>query len=326
MLAMTAAAFVIGLLAAVKITRGVTGPVRVAQAAAHRIAGGDLTQPIHVEQHDELGTLLTALEHMRMQLAELTGKVQVSTQQIGAASSEIAAGSRDLSTRTELAAANLQRTAASMDQVKGLVEQNLQAAQQADALAADAMSAAQRGGTVAREAVAHMGELSKAAKRIGEIVGVIERIAAQTNILAINAAVEAARAGEQGRGFSVVAGDVRLLAHQCSQSAKEVKALVDASNGTVDEGSRLVQEAGATMVGIVDAIGGVKALIGRVRASADVQSEGIRSVNAEVTQLDNATQSNAALVEQSAAAADSLKDQADRLVDAVGVFRVDTAA
>jgi len=305
-----------------RLSRSVVTPINAAKAVAQAIAEGDLTRPIHVEGRDEAAELLTALRGMQQSLASLVGQVRTSSDGIHTASSEIATGNLDLSGRTEQTASNLQQAASSMEQLTGTVRQSADAARQAHQLAANAADVAQRGGSVVAEVVSTMDEIHASSKKIGDIIGTIDGIAFQTNILALNAAVEAARAGEQGRGFAVVAGEVRSLAQRSAEAAKEIKALIGTSVDKVDSGSRLVAAAGETMGEIVASVQRVSSIIGEISTAAAEQSDGIGQVNTAVTQLDQMTQQNAALVEESSAAAESLRDQAQRLAQAVGVFKV----
>ena len=300
----------------------IVGPIRAAGRAAQVIADGDLTQPIDTEGRDELADMLRALAQMQDALRALVGQVRSTSDSIGTASAEIATGNQDLSSRTEQTASNLQQTASSMEQLTGTVRQSADSARQANQLASSAAEVAARGGVVVSQVVATMDEINASSKKIADIIGVIDGIAFQTNILALNAAVEAARAGEQGRGFAVVAAEVRSLAQRSAEAAKEIKGLIGASVGKVADGSRLVTDAGQTMKEIVGSVQRVSDIIGEITAAASEQSEGIGQVNGAVTQLDQMTQQNAALVEQSAAAADSLKEQAVRLAQVVGTFKV----
>ncbi|MGE0097491.1 MAG: methyl-accepting chemotaxis protein [Hydrogenophaga sp.] len=296
-------------------------PVEEAQRLAGAIAQGDLTQPVRAQGRDELATLMKALGDMQGSLARMVGQVRSSTDSIGTASSQIASGNQDLSSRTEQAASNLQQTAASMEQLTSTVRQSADAARQATQMAAANAEVAARGGQVMGEVVTTMGEINQSSQKIGDIIGVIDGIAFQTNILALNAAVEAARAGEQGRGFAVVAAEVRSLAQRSAQAAKEIKGLIEVSVGKVENGTRLVTQAGSTIREIVANAEKVSAFMGDITTAATEQSQGIGQVNTAVNQLDQMTQQNAALVEESAAAADSLRDQASRLAEAVRVFR-----
>ncbi len=262
-----------------------------------------------------------ALQAILQKMNVAVTSVQASAKQIESVSLEIASGNQDLSARTEQAASNLEETAASMEQLTSTVRQSADAARQANQLAASAAEIAVRGGQVVGQVVTTMDEINHSSKKISDIIGVIDGIAFQTNILALNAAVEAARAGEQGRGFAVVAGEVRNLAQRSAEAAKEIKNLIGASVDRVEAGSRLVADAGQTMSEIVGSVQRVSDIIGEITAAAGEQSDGIGQVNVAVTQLDQMTQQNAALVEESAAAAESLKDQASQLTDLVKVFR-----
>jgi methyl-accepting chemotaxis protein len=263
---------------------------------------------------------------MQNSLSRIVGEVRNSTDSIGTASQQIASGNQDLSARTEQAASNLQETAASMEQLTSTVRQSADAARQANQLAASAAEIAVRGGQVVGQVVTTMDEINHSSKKISDIIGVIDGIAFQTNILALNAAVEAARAGEQGRGFAVVAGEVRNLAQRSAEAAKEIKGLIGASVDKVEAGSKLVADAGQTMSEIVGSVQRVSDIIGEITAASGEQSDGIGQVNVAVTQLDQMTQQNAALVEESAAAAESLKDQAQRLAQVIQIFRFEAGA
>jgi methyl-accepting chemotaxis protein len=262
-----------------------------------------------------------ALQRALLRLHEAMGAVRASVGNIHTASGEIASGNADLSQRTEQTASHLQRAASSMQQLTGTVKQSADSAATANQLASSAATAAERGGRVVREVVANMEDITGSSRRIADIIGVIDGIAFQTNILALNAAVEAARAGEQGRGFAVVAGEVRSLAQRSAEAAREIKALIGASVDKVESGARLVQDAGATMDEIVTSVRRVTDIIGEITASSAEQRDGIGEVNGAVRELDQMTQQNAALVEQSAAAAESLKTQAERLASVVAGFR-----
>ncbi|WP_281916191.1 methyl-accepting chemotaxis protein [Caldimonas thermodepolymerans] len=298
-------------------------PIASAQALARSIADGDLTHHVEVSGKDEAADLLRALKEMQDSLRAIVTRVQSSTESITTASAEIATGNQDLSSRTEQAASSLQQTAASMEQLTGTVNQSADAARQANQLAVSASEVAAKGGEVVSQVVSTMDEINTASKKIADIIGVIDGIAFQTNILALNAAVEAARAGEQGRGFAVVAGEVRNLAQRSAQAAKEIKSLISASVDKVESGARLVQTAGTTMQEIVGSVQRVTDIIGEITAATAEQRDGIGQINQAVTHLDQMTQQNAALVEQSTAAAESLKEQAFKLADVVRAFRLD---
>jgi methyl-accepting chemotaxis protein len=316
------AAIALAMVLAWRITRSVTQPLAEAVAISQDIAQGNLTRDIQASRADELGDLLRALSEMKTSLGQSITQVRSATDSINTASSEIASGNQDLSARTEQAASNLEETAASMEQLTSTVRQSADAARQANQLASSASELAVRGGNVVGQVVTTMDEINASSKKIRDIIGVIDGIAFQTNILALNAAVEAARAGEQGRGFAVVASEVRSLAQRSAEAAKEIKGLIGSSVDQVDAGSKLVAEAGQTMSEIVGSVQHVSDIIGEITAAAGEQSDGISQVNVAVNQLDQMTQQNAALVEESAAAAESLKDQAHRLAQVVQVFRI----
>jgi len=314
---------VLGLAAATwLLARSISGPLADLARQAERIGSGDLSGPIDTSRGDEIGEVQRALAAMQESLNRVVGEVRHSADSIQTASSEIATGNLDLSQRTEQTASNLQHTASSMTQLTGTVRQSADSAATADQLAGSAAAVAQRGGDVVTQVVKTMDEINASSKKISDIIGVIDGIAFQTNILALNAAVEAARAGEQGRGFAVVASEVRSLAQRSAEAAKEIKGLIGASVDKVEAGARLVQDAGTTMTEIVASVGKVSDIIGEIRASTVEQSEGIGSVNTAVGQLDQMTQQNAALVEQSAAAAESLRDQASKLAGLVSGFKL----
>ena len=302
--------------------RSICIPLDQAVAVATRIASGDLGGRVEAEGRDEPARLMQALAGMQESLRGLVGQVRESSESIEVASTEVATGNVDLSQRTELAAGNLQRTASSMEQLTSTVRQSADSARTANQLASSAAEVAARGGNVVSQVVSTMDEIDASSKKIADIIGVIDGIAFQTNILALNAAVEAARAGEQGRGFAVVAGEVRNLAQRSAEAAREIKALIGASVDRVESGSRLVQDAGATMTEIVASVQRVTDIIGEISAAATEQSQGIGAINGAVTELDQMTQQNAALVEESAAAAESLKEQAKRLAAVVSKFRL----
>ncbi len=326
LLSLLVAALLVGVAMAVVISRSVTRPLADAVDTARVIAGSDLSQTIHSDRKDELGDLLRALGTMQAALRTLIGQVRASTDSIGTASAEIATGNQDLSVRTEQTASNLQQTASSMEQLTGTVKQSADSARQANQLASSAAEVAARGGAVVAKVVTTMEDINASSKKIADIIGTIDGIAFQTNILALNAAVEAARAGEQGRGFAVVASEVRSLAQRSAEAAKEIKGLIGASVEKVEGGTRLVADAGKTMQEIVGSVQRVTDIIGEITAAASEQSEGIGQVNGAVTQLDQMTQQNAALVEESAAAAESLKEQAVKLAQVVGTFKISADA
>ncbi|MEY2893851.1 MAG: methyl-accepting chemotaxis sensory transducer [Pseudomonadota bacterium] len=313
----------VSLLLAWRMTRSLTGPMRELQATARRIAQGDLSQD--VPQHDgrsEASQLMGDIGQMQVALRALVQQVREATDSIEVASQEVATGNADLSSRTEQTASNLQQTASAMAQLTGTVRQSADSARTANQLASSAADVAARGGQVVAQVVGTMGEINAASRKISDIIGTIDGIAFQTNILALNAAVEAARAGEQGRGFAVVASEVRSLAQRSAQAAKEIKTLIGTSVERVDAGTRLVADAGQTMSDIVASVQRVSDIVGEITAASAEQSQGIGDVNNSVAQLDQMTQQNAALVEQSAAAAESLREQAGRLAGVVSGFRL----
>ena len=318
--------FAIGMLVTMALVRSIVRPLHRAVGFADGIAAGDLTQDIRDDRRDEFGQLLQALDTMVQRLRGVVGEVRSGVESVSTASSEIAHGNQDLSARTEQAASSLQQTAASMEQLTSTVSQSTDTAHQARQLAGSAAQAATRGGEVMAEVVASMEQISGSSRRIGDIIGTIDGIAFQTNILALNAAVEAARAGEQGRGFAVVASEVRNLAQRSAQAAREIKTLIGASVETVEVGSRQVAQAGQTMGEIVQGVRQVSDLIAEIHAASSEQRDGIGQVNQAVGHLDQMTQQNAALVEESAAAAASLRDQAQRLTDAISVFKLGSYA
>jgi len=304
------------------LVRSIRDPLDQANELAARIAQGDLSSSISTHREDEFGSLLRSLATMNDSLARMVAQVRLSTDNIAVASAEIATGNNDLAHRTEQTSSNLQSTASSMDALTVTVQHSADNSRQASALAASASTVAQRGGSVVTQVVSTMQEIDASSKKIADIIGVIDGIAFQTNILALNAAVEAARAGEQGRGFAVVASEVRSLAQRSAEAAKEIKGLISTSVEKVESGTRLVTDAGATMEEIVQSVRRVADVIGEITAAATEQSRGIAGVNEAIGNLDQMTQQNAALVEESAAAAESLRAQADRMKEAVSVFRV----
>ena len=304
------------------LSNAITAPLQRCVTLAESVASGDLSSQIVVDRNDETGQLLAALSRMNDSLVNMVGQVRQSAEGIATASSEIASGNSDLSARTEQQASALQETAASMHQMTSTVQQSADSARAASQLAAAAADVAGKGGAVVQRVVETMSEISTSSKKINDIIGVIDGIAFQTNILALNAAVEAARAGEQGRGFAVVAGEVRSLAQRSAQAAREIKTLIGDSVGKVDIGSSLVHEAGSTMGDVVSQVRRVTDLMAEINASASEQSTGIAQVNIAVASIDNGTQQNAALVEQSAAAAESLKTQASGLLKLVAAFKL----
>jgi methyl-accepting chemotaxis protein len=317
-----AAALVAGTFLAVAITRSIVRPIGQAVALADTVARGDLTARIVVEGRDEPAQLLAALGRMNESLAGIVGQVRAASDSIATGSGQIASGNADLSQRTEEQASNLQQTAASMEQITATVRNNADTAREAASLASAASDAATQGGQVVGRVIATMDAITGSSRRIADIIGVIDGIAFQTNILALNAAVEAARAGEQGRGFAVVAGEVRSLAQRSAEAARQIKGLIGESVDKVEAGSAQVGEAGRAMESIVAQVRRVNLLIGEISAATAQQTQGIGQVGDAISQLDQVTQQNAALVEESAAAADSLSRQAARLVSAVGVFTV----
>ncbi|MFN3376738.1 MAG: methyl-accepting chemotaxis protein [Burkholderiaceae bacterium] len=300
-------------------------PLAEAQRMARAIAGGDLSQTIAAEGRDEVSDLQRALAEMQQGLSTLVAQVRDASSSIATASQEIASGNQDLSSRTEQTASNAQEAVESLARLTGTVQQTASSSQIANQLATSASGTATRGGSVVEQVVASMHEISASSRKISDIIGLIDSIAFQTNILALNAAVEAARAGEQGRGFAVVAGEVRSLAQRSAQAASEIKGLISTSVAAVDVGVRHVEDAGAAMKEIVASVQRVGDIIGEILAAATEQSAGIGQVNQSVGEIDRMTQQNAALVEESAAAADSLRDQAARLSHVVQQFRLSDA-
>jgi methyl-accepting chemotaxis protein-1 (serine sensor receptor) len=301
---------------------GITRPLTQAIGIAKTVAAGDLRTEVEVKGKDEVGELLDALKHMNDNLSSIVGRVRSGTDTIAHASSEIAAGNLDLSARTEEQASSLEETASSMVELTSTVRQNNENAHQARTLASAASQVAVKGGATVSEVVKTMGAINESSRRIVDIIGVIDGIAFQTNILALNAAVEAARAGEQGRGFAVVAGEVRNLAHRSAAAAREIKELIGDSVARVEAGSKLVGQAGVTMDEVVASVERVTAIIGEIAVASNEQQDGIEQVSIAINQMDSVTQQNAALVEEAAAAADALQQQAASLAEAVSVFQL----
>ena len=319
-------AVLIAVMAGLWLVRSIRAPLQQAVQAADRVANGDLSGVIHVERHDETGQLLNALERMQGSLVQTVRSVRQNAEGVASASSQIASGNADLSSRTEEQASALEETAASMEQLGSTVRQNADNARAANQMAVNASQVAAQGGAVVAEVVETMKGINNSSHQIADIITVIDSIAFQTNILALNAAVEAARAGEQGRGFAVVAGEVRTLAQRSAEAAKEIKGLITTSVERVEQGTQLVDKAGATMTDIVSAIRRVTDLMAEISAASQEQSQGVAQVGEAVTQMDQTTQQNAALVEESAAAAGALRKQAQDLVQAVAVFQLPASA
>ena len=307
------------------LIRSITRPIHKAVRIARGVAAGDLSMAFRADGTNETGLLLAALHEMKTRLAHIVGDVRGNAEGVASASAQISQGNNDLSGRTEEQASALQQTAASMEQLSATVRQNADNASQANQLARGASTIAVQGGEVVGQVVETMKGINDSSKKVADIIGVIDSIAFQTNILALNAAVEAARAGEQGRGFAVVAAEVRSLAHRSADAAKEIKALIAASVDRVEQGTAQVDRAGTTMREVVASIRRVTDIVAEISAASSEQSTGVAQIGEAVAQLDQTTQQNAALVEESAAAAESLKSQAHRLVDAVAVFRLTPA-
>jgi len=319
-------ALLAGIAFAVMLSRSITRPLNHAVDIARTVASGDLTSRIEVKTRDETGRLLQALKDMNDSLVRIVAQVRTGTDTIAGASTQIAAGNLDLSSRTEEQASTLEETASSMEELTSTVKQNADNARQADQLAQSASEVANRGGMVVSQVVETMGSINESSRKISDIISVIDGIAFQTNILALNAAVEAARAGEQGRGFAVVATEVRNLAQRSAAAAKEIKSLIDDSVEKVAAGTKLVDQAGATMSEIVGSVQRVTDIMAEITAASDEQSAGIEQINLAITQMDEVTQQNASLVEEAAAAADAMQEQARGLQQVVGTFRIDSSA
>ena len=305
--------------------RSITVPIGQAVAFATKVAAGDLTSTVAIKTHDETGALLAALLNMQTNLARIVGSVQQGSEGVASASAQIAQGNNDLSARTEQQASALEQTAASMEELSSTVQQNADTARRANQLAMNASKVAIKGGEVVGQVVQTMKGINDSSRRISDIISVIDGIAFQTNILALNAAVEAARAGDQGRGFAVVASEVRSLAGRSAEAAKEIKSLIGASVERVEQGTTLVDQAGVTMTDLVESIRHVTDLMSEISAASSEQASGVAQVGEAVVQMDQATQQNAALVEEMAAAASSLKSQAGELLHTVAVFKLGAA-
>jgi len=312
----------LGSLVMLAIARQTTGAIAKAVKVAETVAAGDLTSQIDIRSTDETGQLLTALRAMNQSLVTMVSSVRQSSETIATGSSQIATGNADLSSRTEMQASNLEETAASMEELTSTVQQNAETSREAARIAREAKLAAEEGGQVVGRVVQTMQGINDSSRRISDIIGVIDGIAFQTNILALNAAVEAARAGEQGRGFAVVAGEVRNLAQRSAQAAKEIKGLIGESVERVESGTGLVAQAGQSVGQIVEQVARVSQLIEGITLASQEQADGIAQVGHAVAQLDQVTQQNAALVEEGAAAADSLRNQSRQLAELVGTFRL----
>ncbi|TXH90400.1 MAG: HAMP domain-containing protein [Rhodoferax sp.] len=327
----TAALLVIGALSIAtaivlgwRIAHSIVRPVHGVSDFAERMAAGDLSQaPLVAEGKDELAHMTLVLDRMQKSLVQVISQVRESADSIKTASSEVASGNHDLSARTEQTASSLQETASSMEQMSGAIKQSADSARMATQLASEAERSAQQGGAVVGQVVNTMAEINHASRKISDIIGVIDGIAFQTNILALNAAVEAARAGEQGRGFAVVASEVRSLAGRSAEAAKEIKELINNSVSKVEHGSTLVGQAGSTMEEIVSNVVKVREIIGEMSVAASEQADGVAQINTAIANLDQMTQQNAALVEQGAAAASSMSEQATQLAEVVSTFKLE---
>jgi methyl-accepting chemotaxis protein-1 (serine sensor receptor) len=308
------------------LVQAISVPLQQAMDIAIQVAEGDLTGKVEQRSSSEIGQLLTALDKMKTNLAAIVAEVRGSTDTISSASGQIAAGNMDLSDRTGEQAGSLEETASSMEELTGTVKQNAENSRQANILAQSASEVAIKGGVVVSQVVDTMGSINDSSKKIVDIIGVIDGIAFQTNILALNAAVEAARAGEQGRGFAVVAGEVRTLAQRSAAAAREIKELIGNSVGQVETGSRLVEQAGTTMEEVVNSVRRVTDIMAEIRSASDEQTAGIEQVNTAITHMDQVTQQNAALVEEAAAAASAMQDEAASLAQIVRQFRLEEDA
>ena len=315
-------ALILGVIVTFWLVTSIIKPLQTAVAVAQKVAAGDLRSHVMVEGKDETAELLHALQHMNTNLSRIVSDVRHGTETITTASSEIAVGNQDLSSRTEEQAGSLEKTAAAMEQLTATVKKNAENTHEANQLAANAAGVAARGGEMVGAVVETMGAIEQSSNKIVDIIGVIDGIAFQTNILALIAAVEAARAGEQGRGFAVVASEVRSLAQRSASAAKEIKELIGDSVSKINAGSSLVSGAGDTMQEIVRAVEQVAGIMDEINRANQEQSQGIADVNRAVAQMDAVTQQTAALVEQAAAAAESLKDQATTLSGTVSVFKL----
>jgi len=313
---------IVGAAIMVWLVRRITTPLNEAVGIARIVASGDLSTDIQVRGTDEVGMLLKSLKDMHDSLADVVGKVRAGTVAIAHASAEIAQGNNDLSARTEEQASSLEETAAAMEELTVTVKRNGESAGQASSLAGEASDVAVRGGDAVAQVIMTMGSINESSRKIVDIIGVIDGIAFQTNILALNAAVEAARAGEQGRGFAVVASEVRNLAQRSAAAAKEIKGLIGDSVEKVENGSRLVGQAGTTMDEVVGSVKRVTSIIGEIAVASGEQNAGIDQINQAISQMDAVTQQNAALVEQAAAAAEAMQQQAQSLEQAVSVFKI----
>jgi methyl-accepting chemotaxis protein len=322
----SALALLLGVLLAWWLTRSITVPLGAAVSVARRVADGDLSVGAEVTSNDETGQLMVALQDMTSNLNQIIGSVRGSSDTIASVSNEVASGNLDLSSRTEQQAASIEETAASIEELSTTVQNNAENARQGNEVAASASVIAMQGGVVVAQVVDTMHEINKSAKRIVDIISIIDGIAFQTNILALNAAVEAARAGEQGRGFAVVASEVRTLAHRSAAAAKEIKVLIDDSVTKVDAGTALVNQAGATIGHVVENVKRVTAIMSEIAVASRKQAEGIQQVNEAVRQMDQVTQQNAALVEEAAATTKSMQVQAQQLAAAVSMFTLDRQA